>query len=96
MVPQLFVSILLFLITGFSCLHLAAQHGHSAIVAYLIAKGQDVDLPDSSGMTALMWASSNIFGYAFPTTCYCRQHFHCIAFCVVRTECCDILVFNIF
>ena len=28
---------------GGSCLHLAAQFGHTAIVGYLIAKGQNVN-----------------------------------------------------
>ncbi|KAK7479774.1 hypothetical protein BaRGS_00028954, partial [Batillaria attramentaria] len=48
---------------GYSCLHLASQFGHTALVAYLIAKGQDVDLPDKTGMTALMWAAYRVFGY---------------------------------
>jgi ankyrin repeat protein len=42
---------------GFSCLHLASMFGHTAIVAYLIAKGQDVDLPDKNGRTPLMLAA---------------------------------------
>ena len=57
-------SVALLYIAGYSCIHLAAQFGHTAIVAYLIAKGQDVDLPDKTGMTALMWASYRVFGYA--------------------------------
>lgn len=44
-------------IEGRTCLHIAAQFGFSAIVAYLIAKGIDVNLRDKSGMTALMWSS---------------------------------------
>ncbi|WAR03499.1 ZDH17-like protein [Mya arenaria] len=48
---------------GCSCIHLAAQFGHTSIVAYLIAKGQDVDMLDKNGMTALMWASYRVFGY---------------------------------
>ena len=48
--------------TGCSCIHLAAQFGHTAIVAYLIAKGQDVDMQDRNGMTALMWAAYRVFG----------------------------------
>jgi palmitoyltransferase len=31
-------------------------------VAYLLAKGQDVDTRDSNGMTALMWAAYRVFG----------------------------------
>uniref|UniRef100_A0A8C9DFI2 Zinc finger DHHC-type palmitoyltransferase 17 n=1 Tax=Prolemur simus TaxID=1328070 RepID=A0A8C9DFI2_PROSS len=42
---------------GCSCIHLAAQFGHTSIVAYLIAKGQDVDMMDQNGMTPLMWAA---------------------------------------
>uniref|UniRef100_A0A4W6E4R7 Palmitoyltransferase n=1 Tax=Lates calcarifer TaxID=8187 RepID=A0A4W6E4R7_LATCA len=42
---------------GCSCVHLAAQFGHTSIVAYLIAKGQDVDMMDQNGMTPLMWAA---------------------------------------
>lgn len=42
---------------GYNALHLAAQFGHTSIVAYFIAKGQDIDAPDSNGMTALMWSS---------------------------------------
>lgn len=50
------MEILCFLL-GFSCLHLASMFGHTAIVAYLIAKGQDVDLPDKNGRTPLMLAA---------------------------------------
>uniref|UniRef100_A0A673G5V7 Uncharacterized protein n=1 Tax=Sinocyclocheilus rhinocerous TaxID=307959 RepID=A0A673G5V7_9TELE len=42
---------------GCSCVHLATQFGHTSIVAYLIAKGQDVDMMDQNGMTPLMWAA---------------------------------------
>ncbi|KAJ8307797.1 hypothetical protein KUTeg_014653 [Tegillarca granosa] len=48
---------------GCSCIHLAAQFGHTSIVAYLIAKGQDVDMLDKNGMTALMYSSYRVFGY---------------------------------
>ena len=50
------------LFSGCSCIHLAAQFGHTSIVAYLIAKGQDVDMLDKNGMTPLMWASYRVFG----------------------------------
>jgi len=43
-----------FCFAGFSSIHLAAMFGHTAIVAYLIAKGQDVNLPDRTGCTPLM------------------------------------------
>lgn len=41
---------------GCSGLHLAAQFGHTAIVAYLVAKCCHINDTDSNGMTALMWA----------------------------------------
>ena len=50
------------LFSGCSCIHLAAQFSHTSIVAYLIAKGQDVDMLDKNGMTALMWSSYRVFG----------------------------------
>lgn len=42
---------------GCGCLHLAAQFGHTAVVAYLVARGVPPDAPDAGGMTPLMWAS---------------------------------------
>lgn len=45
---------------GCNCLHLAAQFGHTAIVAYLVAKGNEINAPDANGMTPLMWASFRI------------------------------------
>ncbi|KAK6192633.1 hypothetical protein SNE40_004074 [Patella caerulea] len=48
---------------GCSCIHLSAQFGHTALVAYLIAKGQEVDMVDRNGMTALMWSSQRVFGF---------------------------------
>ncbi|GAB6024086.1 Palmitoyltransferase Hip14 [Chamberlinius hualienensis] len=45
---------------GCSCIHLAAQFGHTAIVAYLIAKGQNVNMVDRNGMTPLMWAAYRV------------------------------------
>ena len=41
---------------GCSGLHLAAQFGHTAIVAYLVAKSCHINDTDSNGMTALMWS----------------------------------------
>lgn len=41
---------------GCSCIHLAAQFGHTALVAYFIARGVSPDLVDRGGMTPLMWA----------------------------------------
>lgn len=40
---------------GNACIHLAAQFGHAAIVAYFIAKGLDVNFQDKNGMTPLSW-----------------------------------------
>lgn len=40
---------------GCSSIHLAAQFGHTAVVAYLIARNVNADTFDSGGMTALMW-----------------------------------------
>lgn len=45
---------------GCSCLHLAAQFGHTAIVAYLVAKGLSPNLQDKNGMTPLMWSSYKV------------------------------------
>ena len=45
---------------GCNCLHLASQFGHTAIVAYLLAKGQEVNVPDANGMTPLMWSALRI------------------------------------
>ena len=45
---------------GFTPLHLASMFGHTDIVAYLIAKGQPVDLVDRHGMTPLMHAADQI------------------------------------
>lgn len=47
------------LLLGFSAIHAASLFGYTAIVAYLVAKGEDVDLPDRNGRTSLMLAASN-------------------------------------
>lgn len=47
-------------IEGFATLHLASMFGHSNVVAYLIVKGVDVDLPDRNGVTALMHACQRV------------------------------------
>lgn len=49
-------------IEGHACLHIAAQFGFTAIVAYMIAKGVDVNSRDKDGMTALMWSSYKSLG----------------------------------
>ena len=51
------------MLAGCSCIHLATQFTHTTIVAYLVAKGQDVDMLDQNGLTPLMWAASRVFGY---------------------------------
>lgn len=45
---------------GSSCIHLAAQFGHTACVAYFIAREVPIDEIDTCGMNALMWASWKI------------------------------------
>ena len=40
---------------GSACIHLAAQFGFTAIVAYLVAKGNNVNYQDKNGMTPLAW-----------------------------------------
>jgi palmitoyltransferase ZDHHC13/17 len=42
---------------GSSCIHIAGQFGHTALVAYFIARGVPPDLQDRGGLTALMWVS---------------------------------------
>lgn len=41
---------------GCAALHLAAQFGHTAVCAYLVARGAAPDAGDAGGMTPLMWA----------------------------------------
>lgn len=48
---------------GASCIHLAAQFGHTAIVAYLVARGVNPNMPDRSAMTPLMWSAYKINRY---------------------------------
>ena len=52
---------------GCDCLHLASQLGHTALVAYLVAKGCPVNAPDGNGMTALMWACLKVTHSVDPT-----------------------------
>lgn len=42
---------------GSQSVHLASQFGHTAVVAYLIAKNVYIDSLDQNGMTALMWSA---------------------------------------
>ncbi|XP_018337645.1 PREDICTED: palmitoyltransferase Hip14 isoform X1 [Trachymyrmex septentrionalis] len=50
---------------GFSCIHLAAQFGYTAIVAYLVAKGVNPNMPDRSAMTPLMWSAYKVNSLSF-------------------------------
>jgi len=45
---------------GCSCIHLAAQFGHTAIVAYFVAKGVNMNMQDRNGMTPLMWSTYKV------------------------------------
>ena len=45
---------------GCSCIHLSAQFGHTAIVAYFLARGDNVNLLDKNGMTPLMWSAYRV------------------------------------
>ncbi|KAG8180260.1 hypothetical protein JTE90_019541 [Oedothorax gibbosus] len=45
---------------GCQCIHLAAQFGHTSIVGYLAAKGQNINAADKNGMTPLMWSCYRI------------------------------------
>ncbi|CAK8676959.1 palmitoyltransferase ZDHHC17-like [Clavelina lepadiformis] len=47
---------------GCAAIHVAVQCGQTAVVAYLIAKGTDVDLYDAHGKTPLMWATWRTYG----------------------------------
>ncbi|TRY59901.1 hypothetical protein DNTS_010044 [Danionella cerebrum] len=47
---------------GYRGLHLAVLFQHMPIAAYLMAKGQEVDLPDINGQTPLMLAAQKIIG----------------------------------
>ncbi len=39
---------------GFACIHIAAQFGHTAVIAYFVAKGVDINAQDINGFTPLM------------------------------------------
>lgn len=45
---------------GLNCLHLATQNGFTSIIAYFLAKGYEINSPDTNGMTCLMWAAFRI------------------------------------
>lgn len=39
---------------GLACIHVAAQFGHTAVIAYFVAKGVDINVQDIKGFTPLM------------------------------------------
>lgn len=39
---------------GMACIHVAAQFGHTAVLAYMVAKGVNINIQDVKGFTALM------------------------------------------
>ncbi|XP_042324636.1 palmitoyltransferase ZDHHC13 isoform X2 [Sceloporus undulatus] len=47
---------------GYSSLHLAVLFQHMPIIAYLIAKGQNVDTTDHNGQTPLMLSAHKVIG----------------------------------
>ncbi|NXY69670.1 ZDH13 Palmitoyltransferase, partial [Glareola pratincola] len=47
---------------GFSSIHLAVLFQHMPIVAYLIAKGQNIDTTDLNGQTPLMVSAQKVIG----------------------------------
>lgn len=57
---------------GCACIHVAAQLGHTSIVAYLIAKGTSPNVADKSGMTPLMWSCHKVTRYV--TSLYLSSH----------------------
>lgn len=46
--------------SGFSIIHLPAVFGHTDILAYLIARGHEIDVFDEHGMTPLMHAADKV------------------------------------
>lgn len=70
-------------IEGCTCLHVACQLSQTAVAAYLISKGMDVDLLDNNGMTPLMWVAYRSFGIdtmrlllTMGASLNCRDKFH--------------------
>ncbi|XP_073434431.1 palmitoyltransferase ZDHHC13 [Dendrobates tinctorius] len=47
---------------GYNSVHLAVLYQHLPIIAYLIAKGQNIDGPDVNGMMPLMLSAQKIIG----------------------------------
>ncbi|KAG8564760.1 hypothetical protein GDO81_016587 [Engystomops pustulosus] len=53
---------------GYNSVHLAVLYQHLTIIAYLIAKGQNIDAPDMNGMTPLMLSAQKVIG--MEPTCF--------------------------
>lgn len=45
---------------GLQCIHIAAQLGYAGIMAYFIAKGENMNCQDRGGMTPLMWSAYRV------------------------------------
>ena len=65
---------------GCNCLHLAAQLGHTAIAAYLVAKGCDVNGPDANGMSPVMWSCFRSTSGVDPTRLLLRVRYYVQSF----------------
>lgn len=52
---------------GCACIHVAAQFGHTSIVAYLIAKGTSPNVQDKHGLTPLMWSCQKVTRFLIQT-----------------------------
>lgn len=55
---------------GLACIHVAAQFGHTAVIAYFIAKGIDINSLDNNGLTPLMHCTIKHLRYPFYKNCY--------------------------
>ncbi|KAM3919672.1 palmitoyltransferase ZDHHC13 [Leptodactylus fuscus] len=53
---------------GYNSIHLAVLYQHLPIIAYLIAKGHNIDCPDMNGMTPLMLSAQKVIG--MEPTCF--------------------------
>ena len=53
-------------VQGYTALHLAAQHGFPAVIAYLLARDSVADHTDPQGLTALHWSAKKAFECGSP------------------------------
>ena len=65
----------MFPFSGFATIHLATMYGHTETVAYLIARGQEVDTFDENGMTPLMHAAEKVKQYGNDSPPSHESHF---------------------